>query len=104
MTNFDDAWHWLDSGEPVDGPELARIAAISAGEMAELVELGALVPLSDGPLQPLFPANCIVVLRQASKLRRDFDLDLCAMALLMDQLRQVEILKQQMAALRARLR
>jgi chaperone modulatory protein CbpM len=103
MTSFDAHWHWLDWGEPVDLIELCRIAAISPVDLTELVELGALVPLAEEPAPPLFPADCIGVLRQASKLRRDFDLDVCAMAVLMDQLRRVESLEQQLRSLRARL-
>lgn len=93
---------WLDARETVSRAELARACGLTEPELAELMEYGALRAVEGGsPGDPLFSADCVPTLRQAGRLRRDFDLDLFAVALLMDYLHRIELLEQQLKSLQA---
>jgi len=99
---------WLDSRETVSLGELSRVCGMSADELTELVDYGALVPLV--PMEPLasnapgdfFSAGCIVQLRTVCKLRLDFDLDVFTAAILMGYLDRIDTLEQQVRSLQAR--
>ena len=94
---------WLDGNEVLTLSELARVSALSAAELLELVDYGALVPLAPAPQEPLFSAHCVTPLRSASKLRLDYDLDLFTVAILMGYFHQIETLEGQLRSLQARL-
>lgn len=99
-------WVWLDEVQSVSLPELARVCGISTADVDELVEYGALQPLAGGPTAadlPLFSADCVTRMRTASKLRLDFDLDLFAVALLLDHIQRIEALEEQVRSLQAQL-
>lgn len=99
-------WLWLDEVQSVTLPELARVCGISTDDVDELVEYGALQPLQTGPSEEdlrLFSADCVTRMRTASKLRLDFDLDLFAVALLLDHIQRIETLEQQVRSLQAQL-
>ncbi|MDO9253215.1 MULTISPECIES: chaperone modulator CbpM [Comamonadaceae] len=99
-------WVWLDEVQSVTLPELARACGISTADVDELLEYGALQPLPTGPSeadQRLFSADCVTRLRTASKLRLEFDLDLFAVALLLDHLQRIETLERQVRSLEAQL-
>ena len=93
---------WLDSAEPLALDELARLSGLRMEELQELLDYGALTPLEPQDPVLLFPLHCLAPLRRAAKLRRDYDLDLFAMVVVLDQLRQIESLEQQLRALQAR--
>jgi len=65
---------WLN-GREVES-ELSSVCAMSATELDELVDYGALVPMNSAQPERLFSAECVMPLRTASQLRCDFDLDL----------------------------
>jgi hypothetical protein len=94
-------WAWLDDRETLDLGELAQATHLSESELQELQGYGPLQarPGSSGH----FSAGWVGPLRQAARLRADFDLDLMALALLLDQLVRVEALERELCALRARL-
>ncbi len=97
-------WHWLDASETVSLSELSRACALETAQLMELMEYGALAFLPPTrPEQPerLFSAQCIPPLRIAAKLQRDFDLDLFAVALLLEYLNRIDTLEQQLHALQA---
>jgi len=94
---------WLDSRETVTRGELATVCGLTEAELAELMEYGALHALEGHGTVQVFSAECVPALRRAGRLRRDFDLDLFAVALLIDYLDQIEILQQQVRRLRAHL-
>lgn len=99
-------WIWLDEVQSVTLPELARVCGLSTADVDELVEYGALQPLQTGPSGTdlrLFSADCVTRMRTASKLRMDFDLDLFAVALLLDHIQRIETLEQQVRSLQAQL-
>ena len=94
---------WLDARETVSMSELSRVCGLSQPELEELLEYGALVPLEGGSPERLFSAECVATLRHAGRLRRDFDLDLFAVALLVDYLHQIDVLERQLKSLQAQL-
>ena len=93
---------WLDERETLSLSELSRVCAMSAAELDELVGYGALVPLHRAEQELIFSAACVMPLRAAGNLRRDFDLDVFTVAILLDHLRRIEALEQQLRSLQAR--
>ena len=92
---------WLDARETITVTELSRVCSLSTDELDELVEYGALVPLAVVPQEPLFSAEWVMPLRTAGKLRRDYDLDLFAVAILLDYLHRIEGLESRLRSLQA---
>ena len=94
---------WLDAREMLTLAELSRSCGLTADELDELVGFGALEPLSEVQPERRFSAEFVVPLRTVARLRLDFDLDLCAAAILLDQLMRIEALEREVLALRSQL-
>ncbi len=94
---------WLDQRETITVTELARACALSADELGELVGYGVLAPVGQPPGEVLFSAEWVMPLRQAARLRRDLDLDLYAVAILLGYLRRIDALEVELHSLQARL-
>ena len=90
----------LDASETVTLAELSHCCGMTAGELDELVDYCALVPLAPAA-ERIFSAHWVVPLRAASKLRRDFDLDVFTVAIVLDHLNRIEILETQVLSLMA---
>ena len=93
---------WLDAREAISLSELSRVSALSPDELDELVEYGALVPLDTTQHERLFSAGCVMPLRAAGNLRRDFDLDLFTVGILLGFLHRIDTLESQLRSLDAR--
>ncbi|MDB5859718.1 MAG: hypothetical protein JWQ76_3407 [Ramlibacter sp.] len=91
---------WLDTQRNVGQQELARMCAMSEAEIDELVDYGVLVPMANEPGR-LFNAAVVPLLREAVRLRADFDLDLFTVSLLLRYLQRIVRLEQQLRALQA---
>ena len=102
MTPQDPDWQWLDAGTPLSLLELSTVSAISASEIEELIGYGALQPLNAGQSAQQFSGQCVAPLRTAGKLRRDYDLDLFTVVILMEFLVRIETLERQVISLKAR--
>jgi chaperone modulatory protein CbpM len=89
------------SADSVSFGELALACAFSVAELQELIEYGALAPLQPLLPEPLFAIRYLEPLRTASKLRRDYDLDLFVVVLLMDYLQRIAQLESQLDSLQA---
>ena len=74
-------WLCLDERETIGAAELSGACGMSASELAELVDYGALQPLPARGPEHVFSAACVMPLRAAARLRLDFDLDLFAAAI-----------------------
>ena len=97
-------WTWReDARQTVSVSELCEVCGLSATELDELVDYGALVPLDATLPERLFGAEVVTSLRTAGRLRQDFDLDLFAAAVLLDYLNRIETLERQVRSLQARL-
>ena len=94
---------WLDARETLTAAELSRTCGMSAQQLGELVEYGALAPLDSGVAEPLFSGACVAPLRKAARLYRDFDLDLFAVAMLLGYLNRIDELEREVHTLRAHL-
>ena len=94
---------WLDACETVTVAELSRVCGLSAAELDELVEYGALAPLPRDTSERAFSAEWVVPLRTAGRLRHDLDLDLFAVAILLGYLNRIEELERDVKSLRAHL-
>jgi chaperone modulatory protein CbpM len=82
--------------------ELSTVSAISATEIEELVGYGALHPLHANQTIQQFSGQCVAPLRTAGKLRRDYDMDLFTVVIMMDFLVRIETLENQLTLLKAR--
>lgn len=94
---------WLDARETVTATDLSRACGLSAAELDELVDYGALAPLAGGGAERRFSADCVVPLRAAARLRQDFDLDMFAVVILLGYIGRIEALEVEVRSLRARL-
>ncbi|MDO8280359.1 MAG: chaperone modulator CbpM [Burkholderiaceae bacterium] len=92
---------WLDTQETVALSELSRACGLSAEELDELIGYGALTPLQGAAAAPLFAADRVPALREACRLRQDFDLDLFAVAMVIGYLDRIARLEREVGALRA---
>lgn len=92
---------WLDTQETVALSELSRACGLSTDELDELIGYGALTPLKAGAAPPLFGADRVPPLREACRLRQDFDLDLFAVAIMIGYLDRIAQLEREVGALRA---
>ena len=93
---------WLDGRETITVTELTRACALSADELDELVGYGALAPLRATPQETLFSAQWVMPLRQAARLRRDLDLELYAVAILLGFMERIDGLESELRSLKAR--
>jgi chaperone modulatory protein CbpM len=95
---------WLHAQDVVDEHDLGRMLGMSQAELDELVEYGTLVPLP-GAAAPLrvFSAGCVPQLREAFRLRADFDLDLFTVSLLAGYLQRIAELERRLRGLEAHL-
>ena len=94
-------WTWLDTRETVTVSELSEVCGLTAAELAELVDYGALSPVVMDQEVHVFSAPWVSPLRTASKLRRDYDLELFSVAMLVGYLNRIETLERELQAVRA---
>jgi hypothetical protein len=96
--------HPVDSDGPdcVGFGDLSAACAISVAELQELMGYGALAPLAASDLEPMFAATYLQPLRTAGRLRRDYDLDLFVVVIVMDYLKRIETLESQLLSLQAK--
>lgn len=81
--------------------ELSAACALSVAELQELIEYGALQPLQPLQPEPLFAISYLEPLRTAGKVRRDYDLDLFVVVILMDYLQRIAQLEAQLRTVQA---
>ncbi|MDP4076341.1 chaperone modulator CbpM [Acidovorax sp. A1169] len=99
MTTQQHDWHWLDHRGTVSLSDLSRASGLTAQELEELVEYGAIAPMAPEQAEQHFSAECVVPLRAAVRLRVAYDLDMFTVVLLMDGLRRIEVLTQRITVL-----
>ena len=95
-------WQWLDAQRSIAAPELAGLSGLTETDLEELVEFGSLVPLADtrrAGAGRAFSAACVPSLREAARLRADFQLDLFTMGLLLGYLQRIVHLEHQVRLL-----
>jgi hypothetical protein len=92
---------WLEERGMITLVELSECSGLTEAELRDLVDLGALEPLDLGATEWSFGARCIVTARTASRLRKDFELDVQGLALVMSLLDRVEELESELKRLHA---
>lgn len=91
----------FDLHETVSIVELSHSSGLSTGELAELVDYGALTPLASTQDDILFKASCVESLRKVCRLRWDYDLDVFTLAILLGYVERINDLERQIIALEA---
>ena len=94
---------WLDHDNQCSLAELAAQSGLSEEELLELVEYGAIAPLDARAPRQMFRLSCVVQVRTAYRLRRDFDLDPPALAFALSLVERMRELEAELRELRARL-
>ena len=72
---------------------LARASGAGLEQILALVAEGLLQPMGAGPADWRFPGEALPQARRALRLARDFDLDLAAVAVVMDLLAEIDRLR-----------
>lgn len=89
----------LNGSCTIAGEELVSLCGLTRAELDELVEYGALnAPTAEG-----FHADVVVPLREASRVRAMFDLDIFTIGLLLQYLSKIEQLECEVRGLRDQL-
>lgn len=91
----------LHSDDTIGIAELAQACAMSRLELEELMEYGALLPITPQHPEPVFALEWMQPLRTAGKLRRDYDLDLFVVVIVMDYLHRITVLEARVQTLQA---
>jgi chaperone modulatory protein CbpM len=97
------AGEWVVRCENLTRSQLSCASGLTDDELGELIEYGALRPLTPRRGAPRFTLDSLAALKEAARLRRDFDLDLFAVALLLDYVTRIDVLERQVHSLQAQL-
>ncbi len=94
---------WIDEGESCSLSELAERSGLAESAICELIEIGAIVQIEPAAESPVFGARALHAARTASRLQRDFELDVRGVALALALLERVTQAEAELAELRARM-
>jgi chaperone modulatory protein CbpM len=103
MSTTSAEWICADTGNPVLLSDLADSCGMSEGELDELVDYSALVPLNSMQSSRVFSPNWVKPLQAARKLQLDFDLDIFTVAMVLGKLQRIDALERQVHALKAQM-
>lgn len=96
-------WLLLDEYRILAPGELAEMCGMDAADIDELVEYGALERVANADAVSGFSAVLVAPLREAVRLRADYDLDLFTVGVLLGYLRRIAQLEREVRSLRAHL-
>jgi chaperone modulatory protein CbpM len=88
---------WLGEGTVCTVEHLAEVSGLSLDEVDNLIVSGAIWPADTTTQPPCFHLLHVVTVRQARRLRDDFELDSNGVALAMTLLRRIGVLEQMLA-------
>lgn len=88
---------WLGEGEVCTIEHLADVSGLSLDEVKDLVISGVIWPVDASTQRCCFHLMHVVTVRQARRLRDDFELDSNGVALAMTLLRRIRVLEQALA-------
>ncbi len=94
---------WMNEHCEVTLAELASLSGLPDAMLVELVECGALSPLDPDAVHWNFSAHCVVTMRKAGRLRKDFELDTNALAVALSFLERIRELEEQLRAAHAQI-
>lgn len=81
--------------------QLIECSGMTEAELRELVEYGALVPVNPATPSWVFRGDTLLIARSAGRLRREFDLDLHGVSVLLRFMERIGELEAELRALRA---
>jgi len=102
MAEHDDTV-WLHAGARVTLVELAHASGLGEDVLRELVDFGALAPVTAEGAEWCFSAECVVRVRTAARLRTDLELETPTLALVLTYLERIQRLESELRHLRAQL-
>jgi chaperone modulatory protein CbpM len=94
---------WLHEYREISLVELADCSGFSEDELRELVDYGALLPRHAAD-DLRFGADCVKRMRAALRLRRDLELEMSAVALIVSFLERIDELDERVRKLDAQVR
>jgi chaperone modulatory protein CbpM len=100
-TSSEDAMY-LDTIAEVTFTQLVTASGLPEGELVELVRYGALMPRDPDATTWTFEARSLAVVKKASRLRHDFELDPHGVSVVLRYLERIAELEEEIRALRAR--
>ncbi len=89
----------LSEQETVTLDELAGLCTVEQSWVVELVEQGALEPLGSAGREWSFSAGALGRVRTAARLRRDLELDAAGIALALELLDEIDLLRARLRSL-----
>ena len=92
---------WLVAHPPIALSDLADLSGLSQAELLMLTEYGVFSPADPAAANPSYPADCLVTARVAFRLRKDLELNLEGLALVLNLMQQMQALKTELVTLRA---
>jgi chaperone modulatory protein CbpM len=93
----------FDTVTEVTWTQLVTASGLTEQEVTELVQYGVLTPRDPSAPTWTFESRWLVVARNASRLRRDFDLDPYGVSVVLSFAERIESLEAELARLRAQL-
>ncbi|MCC7484348.1 MAG: hypothetical protein IT529_05115 [Burkholderiales bacterium] len=97
---------WLAEHEVLEAltlADLVSLTGLSEPYLRELVDYGTLTPLDPQAPQWAFAATCLATVRAAGRLHASFELEPCALALVLSLIGRIDALEAELAEARARL-
>lgn len=92
----------LDAVAEITWVQLVTASGLTEGEVRELVQYGAIVPRDPEARTWTFEARWLVVARTASRLRREYELDVHGVSVVLGYVERIEALEFELQSLRAR--
>ena len=84
------------AGNSVSFADLCNLCGMSDEELDELMEYGAVASIEPSGQMLMFDADCVAPLRTALHMRRDYDLDSFMVVILLDLLKRIASLEEQL--------
>ena len=92
-----------DTLTEVTWTQLVNASGLTEAELTELVQYGALVPRDPSAAPLTFESRWLIVARNASRLRRELDLDAHGVSVVLSFVERIESLEAELCRLRAQL-
>jgi len=93
---------WLDEHQEISLAQLAELSGLSETELRELTGYGLLPSVDAASVEPSYRAECVVTARTAFRLRKDMELNMEGLALVLSLLERMHGLETRLKDLTAR--